>query len=106
VHQALLKGEVFVSSVNVVEVLTKLIDRDATYEDAVTALEELQLICVDVTTNHALRAAALRVQTRSLGLSVGDRACLALGIALGHPVLTADRAWSTLELPVAIVQIR
>ena len=43
---------------------------------------------------------------RSLGLSVGDRACLALGIALGHRVLTADHAWSRLDLPVAVVQIR
>lgn len=99
VHRALIDGEVFVSSVNVVEVLTKLMDRGAIYGDAVAALDELKLICVDFTKEHAQRAAALRTTTRRFGLSLGDRACLALAIELQLPVLTADQAWSQIDLP-------
>jgi len=45
-------------------------------------------------------------QTRSLGLSLGDRACLALGIVLKAPIYTADRAWKDLRLKVSIHVIR
>jgi len=48
----------------------------------------------------------LQPQTRSLGLSLGDRACLALAIALKAPVYTADRAWKNLKLKIAVHVIR
>jgi ribonuclease VapC len=51
-------------------------------------------------------AADLRLLTRQAGLSFGDRACLALGRRLGLPVLTADRAWATLEVGVHIQLLR
>jgi PIN domain nuclease of toxin-antitoxin system len=41
-----------------------------------------------------------------LGLSLGDRACLALGIALGAEVYTAERVWAQLQLPCAVHLIR
>jgi ribonuclease VapC len=43
----------------------------------------------------ARRAGALRPATKSLGLSLGDRACLALAQRVGLPVLTADRTWAS-----------
>lgn len=55
---------------------------------------------------HAVLAAALEPQTKTLGLSLGDRACLALSISRNCPALTADRIWSDLELPIEIIQIR
>ena len=106
VRQALAEGEVFISSVNVTEVVTKLIDWGVAYADAVVALRELNLTCVQYTEELSLQAAALRPQTRTLGLSIGDRACLAVGLASRLRVLTADRAWSALQLPLTIVQIR
>ena len=44
--------------------------------------------------------------TRALGLSLGDRACLALGLRGGLPVLTADHAWQQLTLGVVVQVIR
>ena len=54
----------------------------------------------------ALEVAKLRANTRSGGLSLGDRACIALGQHLRLPVLTTDRAWKALRLGVQIQVIR
>jgi PIN domain nuclease of toxin-antitoxin system len=54
----------------------------------------------------AWQAGLLRPATRSAGLGLGDRACLALARKLDRPALTADRAWSSLRLPVAIELLR
>jgi ribonuclease VapC len=54
----------------------------------------------------AYRSGLLREQTKSLGLSFGDRACLALAERLGISVLTSDRAWGRLALGVTVVVIR
>jgi ribonuclease VapC len=48
----------------------------------------------------------LAAQTRALGLSLGDRACLALGLALKAPVYTADKSWKKLKVSVRIHVIR
>jgi PIN domain nuclease of toxin-antitoxin system len=52
------------------------------------------------------RTADLRTSTRPLGLSFGDRACLALAGQLHLPALTADRAWRNLTIDVEIRLIR
>lgn len=59
-------------------------------------------------TELALMAGALREVTRPLGLSLGDRACLALGIAEGTPILTTDRAWAgvPIETTAKVVIVR
>lgn len=50
--------------------------------------------------------AAWREPTRALGLSLADRACLALAHRAGRPALTADRSWSDLDLGVDVTLIR
>jgi PIN domain nuclease of toxin-antitoxin system len=45
-------------------------------------------------------------QTRRCGLSLADRACLSLGLRLNLPVLTCDRAWAGLALPLEIQLLR
>jgi PIN domain nuclease of toxin-antitoxin system len=50
--------------------------------------------------------ADLRRPTSHLGLSLADRACLALALRLGLPIVTADRAWAELELAVQVQTIR
>ncbi len=58
------------------------------------------------TTADAIETARLRPLTRSAGLSLGDRACLALARRLSTAVVTADIAWGNLSLDVDVRQIR
>ncbi|MEC4813191.1 MAG: hypothetical protein SAK29_07955 [Scytonema sp. PMC 1069.18] len=50
--------------------------------------------------------AKLRVPTQAWGLSLGDRACLALALTLNLPALTCDRVWANLNIGVSITLIR
>jgi ribonuclease VapC len=94
------------STVNLAEVHTKLVSRggdpDEAWEDALSVIHEP----VPFTEEHARIAGALVAQTRALGLSLGDRACLALGLALKAPVYTTDKQWNILKLGVRIHVIR
>ena len=95
-----------ISAVNLAEVHAKLADygmADAEIRSAVDALA-LETIAFDVAMAH--RAGQLRPATRALGLSLGDRACLALAQVANLPVLTADRAWAALDIGVRIETIR
>lgn len=95
-----------ISAVNVTEVLTRLIGRGMTARDAGAAFDALELV-VSVFDDAAARAcAALRPASRAFGLSIGDRACLALAQARKLPALTADRAWAQLDCGVVIDQLR
>jgi ribonuclease VapC len=58
------------------------------------------------TVEDAVEVARLRPLTREQGLSLGDRACVALALRLGVRALTADAAWSRLDLGVELRQIR
>ncbi|SRR5579859_5843326 len=94
------------STVNLAEVQAKLVERgldpDDAWEATLTPVREV----VDFTADHARLAGTLIAQTRSLGLSLGDRACLALGITLRAPVYTTDKSWKNLKLGVQIHVIR
>lgn len=106
VLRALGVGRAFISTVNVVEVLSILNDRGMSYEDSVYALAELELIAVPLAETTARRAASIRPGTRALGLGLADRVCLALGIEMALPVFTGDRAWSRADLPIQLKFIR
>ena len=58
------------------------------------------------TPEQAETAARLYTQTRNHGLSLADRACLALALDKGWPVMTADRAWAGLDLAIEVEVIR
>jgi PIN domain nuclease of toxin-antitoxin system len=95
-----------VSTVNVAEVGTKLVDWGMTGAGLRHVILNLGFEVRPFDFDQALAAAALRTATRSHGLSLGDRACLALAQSTGLPVLTADRAWRGVGLEVAIEVIR
>ena len=94
------------STVNLAEVQAKLVSRggqpDEAWEDALSAVYEP----VPFTAEQARIAGNLVTQTRPLDLSLGDRACLALGAALHAPVYTTDRSWKNLKLGIRIHVIR
>jgi PIN domain nuclease of toxin-antitoxin system len=95
-----------ISAVNLAEAHSKLvregIDSDEAWEDVTGPVQE----CAPFTAEQARIAGSLAARTRSLGLSLGDRACLALGLALKAPVYITDRAWKSLKLGVRIHVIR
>jgi PIN domain nuclease of toxin-antitoxin system len=101
-----LLSEATVSTVNLAEVQGKLVSRgldpDDAWEAAVSPIRKPEVF----TSAQARIAGDLVAQTRQLGLSLGDRACLALGIALGAPVYTADRSWKGLRLGIRIHHLR
>ena len=94
------------SAVNLTEVLSKLVDEGMPEETAWSAVAGLSLAIVDHDVGQARRSARLRAGTRRGGLSLGDRACLALAETLGLPAVTADRHWAELGLAIEIRHIR
>ena len=99
-----------VSTVNWAEVLARLVDVGGDPEE--TAAKALpssgigQVALVPFDDEQARETARLRRSTRSLGLSLADRAALALGKLRRLPVLTTDRAWRSLRISVKIEVIR
>ena len=99
-------GGAIMSAVNATEVITRLIDRGASREQARERLESYGLAIRPFDESLAVEAGFLRTATRQYGLSLGDRACLALALRERIPVVTADRAWSQLDLGIDIQVIR
>jgi len=94
------------STVNLAEVQGKLVDRGIGAEAAWIATLSSVQETVAFTAEQAKIAGDLIAETRSMGLSLADRACLALGLALQAPVYTADRSWKNLKVGVRIHVIR
>jgi PIN domain nuclease of toxin-antitoxin system len=99
-----LLAESAVSTVNLTEVAAKLLEagmdeKSAELAAAVFGIGEI----VEFTQDLAWEAARLRLLTKQYGLSLGDRACLALSIKLAVPAVTADREWSKLKFCRVVV---
>jgi ribonuclease VapC len=94
------------SAVNLAEVQTKLVTRGWTseeaWEDATSPIREI----LPFDEEQTRMAGNLVAQTRPLGLSLGDRACLALGMELKAPVYTADGTWKKVKVGVRVHVIR
>ena len=95
-----------ISTVTLAEAYSVLSKRG---QDGIAALAEIRFAIEQVlpfTEEQAEVAGALRGPTKHAGLSLGDRACIALGVALEAEVYTADRIWAELNLPCDIRLIR
>jgi len=95
-----------VSTVNFSEVVTKLSERGMPEEIIHETLDSLSIIIHNFDRAVAYEAGLLRLSTKKWGLSLGDRACLALAQHLKLPAVTTDKAWGNLSIPVDIRVIR
>ena len=95
-----------ISAVNVAEVLGRYLDQGASDDQARRWFEDFGLDVRPFDRGLAFAAGLLRRQTRDHGLSLGDRACLSLAMRERTAVVTADKAWETLDLDVEIQLIR
>ena len=94
------------SSVNLAEVTQRGVARGLAVEGLTADLEALGVSILPFIAEDAEASAVLWSATHRLGLSLGDRACLALARRLSLPALTADRAWAELQVGIDIRVIR
>lgn len=96
-----------ISTINASEVIAELYSKlNIAPEEGCEMVYTLVSEVVPFTLDMAMETAALRHKTAQFGLSLGDRACLALGIHLSLPVYTADKIWTNLKLTSDIKVIR
>lgn len=103
--RSILDGAVM-STVNWAEVIQKV---DAAGVETVGLRRDIEVLGLEIapfTAYQAEVAGTLSRRTRKLGLSLADRACLALGLDRGEPVYTTDRAWKRLDIGIAIHTLR
>ena len=101
----LLKDAV-ISTVNLAEVQTKLVKNGYPPKEAWDDALELVTAAEPYTREHARIAGDLITATEKYGLSLGDRSCLALAIALKAPVYTTEQIWKNLKVGIPIHVIR
>ncbi len=90
------------SAVNLSEVHQKLAQRGVDADRTIRQLRSLGITVEPLDLTDALAASRLWAATRSAGLSLGDRCCLALAARLQAPAITADNAWSALDIDIDI----
>lgn len=91
-----------IGSINLAEVAGKLIEAGMPVDDVRQSIRSLAFEVVPFSEEHAYLCGLLRPPTRSHGLSLGDRACLAVALAVELPVVTADRRWQDLDVGVEV----
>ncbi|QEH97977.1 PIN domain-containing protein [Gluconobacter thailandicus] len=97
-----------ISAINLQEIVSKAVDKGVPAEGISELIAALRLDVRALDHNLALTAGLMRDATRRVGLSHGDRACLALAKKLDLPAVTADRAWAEISeaIGVEVVLIR
>jgi ribonuclease VapC len=99
-------GRSLISAVNLAEVVAKAIDYGASLEAVSDSLVRLPLAVEPFAAEDAYISGMLRRLSRPLGLSLGDRCCLALGVRMALPVLTAEGKWAKFDAGVKVEVIR
>jgi PIN domain nuclease of toxin-antitoxin system len=94
------------STVNLAEVLSRLARDGRALDAALDRLQQMGIAWVDFDRELAIGTAALLLPTAPFGLSLGDRACLALARLRNLTAVTADRAWAKLDLGIPIEVVR
>jgi len=101
-----LKDRSAVSTVNLAEVKSKLVLRGLAPAEAWAVALSFSNEVFSFDSEQASIAGALVEFTRPYGLSLGERACLALALVLDAPVYTTDKTWANLDLGVQVHLLR
>lgn len=95
------------STANLAEVFGKLVDADVDVRSLRSLLRAAGVAIEPLSATDAELAGALRAVQGGRALSLGDRCCLALTLrSQPAEVLTADRAWAELDLPLSVRLLR
>ncbi|WAK03047.1 type II toxin-antitoxin system VapC family toxin [Methylobacter sp. YRD-M1] len=105
VDSVLSKGRAIISAVNYAEVVGKLLEAGLPESSVKIVMENLELQVEPLDDQQAWKAGMLRISTREFGLSLGDRACLALAHIKNLSIITADKQWDKLKIDIKIIQL-
>ena len=86
------------STVNISEVIKYMINCNAEKSEIDLMLDKSLHKIMDFDRNQSYYAAELNTLTKTFGLSLADRACLALSLRTGYPIYTADKIWKQLQI--------
>ncbi|MEZ6128902.1 MAG: type II toxin-antitoxin system VapC family toxin [Planctomycetaceae bacterium] len=95
-----------ISAVNYGEVLKKSAERGGSISHVAAILRQQRMQVTPFDAEQAVQAAEIWWECKPLGLSFADRACIALGLTLKVPIITAEQSMSQVELPVEFQLIR
>lgn len=95
-----------IGAVSAAEVQSKLVDLGLSRDAAAARIRFLGCPILSFSEDQAIEAGSLIEQTRAQGLSLGDRACLALAIDRNATVYTTDSVWKNLGLGINVEVIR
>jgi PIN domain nuclease of toxin-antitoxin system len=98
--------DAIISAVNYSEVLKKIIERNGSGERVSGIIRDLAVCIIPFDEAHAAAAAAIYPETKPFGLSLADRACLALGLQRRATVFTTDGKWKLVKLSLKLKLIR
>ena len=99
-------GNAVISNANLAELISKLFDQGMPESAVKELLDNLEMKCMPLTEDQAFITGALRPLAKPFGLSLDDRACIALGMLEQLPVLTADAVWIKMDVDCEIKLIR
>lgn len=102
VQELIYTKECAISSVNLAEVGTKLIEYGLPPNEFPRIVRQLQIDVIDFNAEQAILCGQLRPLTRAAGLSLGDRACLALTKLMEGVAVTTDQAWQDVRVSAGV----
>lgn len=94
------------SAVNLSEVISILHSTTMPIKEIKRLIQDLVHAVIPFDEIHAYETAELRFLTKDNGLSLGDRACIALGKIKNLSVITADKVWASLNIDAKIILVR
>jgi PIN domain nuclease of toxin-antitoxin system len=99
-------GDSVLSTINLSEVLARFVRDGHSAEAVLHKIQSTTIKIVPFSARQAVLAANMTPVTRPFGLSMADRACLALAMEHNIAALSADTMWNTVPLAVDIILIR